>query len=183
MKKSIISILAIFLISVALGSNIFSQQGRGWAPYGRGFGPGFNFAYNYRMLDLSDEQLDQIKEARLEQAEALKPLQEELQDARDEYRKLMWAEEKDLEAINKNIDQQTAVQNKIMKLNAQFRNKLENVLTEDQKNLLGSGLHPGRGFYGKGDFPGTGYGRGTGRGFGRDFRRGYGRGYGRGPIW
>ncbi len=195
MKKIIVIQAMILLLAVAPGSNIFSQQGRGLGPCGLGLGPG-NFSY-YRMLDLTEEQQIQMRDLWLEQLDATNLMNAELRKLRLAYWDLIDESDEDLDAISKNIDQQTDLENKIMKENARFRKKLEGILTEKQKELLdsefpyGRGMYgrwnlPGRGYgqgYGYGYGPGRGYGRGFGRGYGRGLGRGYGRGFGPGGIW
>jgi len=181
MKKIVVTQIMIFLLAVAPVSNIFSQQGRGLGPCGLGLGPG-NFL-NYRILDLTEEQKTQMRELWLEQSEVLNPLNTELQKLRLAYWDLIAESDEDLDAINKNIDQQTDLQNKIMKENARFRKKMEGLLTEEQKELLDSEFPFGRGMYGRWNPPGRGYGQGYRDGFGRGYGRGYGRGFGPGGIW
>ena len=182
MKKKIVTPIIILLLAVAPGSNIFSQQGRGLGPCGLGLGPG-NFSY-YRLLNLTEEQQIQMRDLWLEQLDVINPLNAELRKLTLAYWDLIAESDEDLDAISKNIDQQTDLENKIMKENARFRKKMQGVLTEEQKELLDSEFPYGRGMYGRGNLPGRGfgqgYGYGPGRGYGRSFGRGFGPGYGRG---
>ncbi len=187
MKKIIVTQIVILLLAVAPGSNVFSQWGRGLGPCGMGYGPGYGPGYlsYYRMLDLTDEQVSQLRDLWLEQSEVIDPLNSELQKFRLAYWDLTAVDDKDLDAINKNIDQQTDLQNKIMKENARFRKKMEGLLTEEQLEILNSEFPYDRGGYGRWNSRGRGFGRGfgygPGRGYGRGYGFGYGRGYGRGP--
>lgn len=182
MKRVLLSTGLVLILALAPGSNIFCQQDKGSGLQERTSRPAPYMSY--RMLDLTEGQLAQMNELRLEQSETLKPLHTELQKVRIDYRSLITETEKDLDAINENIDQQTDLQNKIMKSNILFRKKMEDILTEEQKQLLNTRGPVGRGFCGKNGGFGRSYAPGFGRNNGRDFRRGFhrgmGRGYGRG---
>ena len=183
MKRIKLNIVIILILIVSTGSNVFSQQGRGLGPCGLGFGPGGSgygpgFQLNYRLLDLTDDQIIQMNDIRKEQSDQIIDLNTEYQKLRLDYRSLLMADKKDVDAINENIDKQTELQSKIMKMNVQFRTKIEDVLTDEQKELLGTRI--GMGLNRNDNIPGRGLGQGQGRGYGRGYRQGFGRGAGRG---
>jgi len=182
MKRVLISTGLLLILAVAPGSDIFCQQDKGSGLQERTSRPAYHM--NYRMLDLTEDQQARMNELRLERSETLKPLNTELQKVRIDYRSLITETEKDLDAINENIDKQTDLQNEIMKSNILFRKKMEDILTDGQKQLLNTRGPAGRGFCGKYNGFGRNYAPGFGQNHGRDYRQGFrsgmGRGYGRG---
>jgi Spy/CpxP family protein refolding chaperone len=185
MKKATISFMMIMILVTLTGTDIFSQQGRGFGPRGSGYGPanfdyGQGFRHNFRMLDLTDEQVTKLQEIRESHFESTKELHAELQKLRIDKRNLLSDKEKDMDAIYKSIDRQTDLQNKLMKLKVQHRKDMEDVLTDEQKEKIGTFYGQGRGTYRQGNFRGTCNGYGMGRGFGRGASKGYGYGAGRG---
>ena len=87
-------------------------------------------------LDLTDDQKEQLQDIRLEQAKALNPLRNELNENRARHRSLMQSEVFDKEAVFANIDERTALLNEIGKLQAEYHEQFRNLLTEDQKLLM-----------------------------------------------
>ena len=172
-KLEKVTILLLAALMVA-GLNTFAQRGRAY------WGQGQNWE-NFRcpILDLTEEQQTQIKDLRLAHIKGVKPLQDQMVENMAHNRTLMNAENPDMKAINNNIDERTELQNKLAKLNADFRVKFRSVLTEEQQLMIGSrgGRFGGQGFYGRG---GRGNFRMSGNcpGFGRGYRSdGYGPGF------
>jgi Spy/CpxP family protein refolding chaperone len=162
------STLTLFVaLMVTTGVNLFAQQGRG-----------FNQERRYRsffdqdrpgILNLTDEQKEKIKELTITHQEEIQSLRNQMSENSSKYRELMSEEKFDIKAINENIDEKTGILNKIMKSNAEFRQKFNELLTDEQKSMLDT---EGRGFGRKYDS----FGRGSRRGY-DSFRRGFRRGY------
>ncbi len=187
-KKGTILLVAALMVA---GLNTFAQRGRAY------WGQSQNWEnFRYPILDLTEEQQTQIKDFRLTHLKEVKPLRDQLVENMAHNRTLINAEKPDMKAINNNIDERTELQNKLAKLNADFRVKFRSILTEEQQLMIGSrgGRFGGQGFYGRrgrgnfrmsGNCPGFGWGYrsgGYGPGFGRGYRSdGYGPGlrYGR----
>jgi Spy/CpxP family protein refolding chaperone len=103
------------------------EQGRGYGQ-GRDLGPGQGFAF----LDLTGEQEEQLTALRLEHYKTMKPLRNEMSELRLKKRNLMSEEEVDLKEVHQVIDDQTALSNKMQKLQAEHRLEARSLLTEEQ---------------------------------------------------
>jgi len=172
-------ILALFVaLMLTTSINLFAQQGRGFARQGRGFDrQGMCMMFLNQdspySLNLTDEQREKNLELSTSHQKEILSLRSQLNENRAKNRSFMLEDNPDMKVINANIDERTEIMNKIMKSNAEFRNKISEQLTDEQKLIFNTRT---RGFgKGYGSF-GRGYGKGFGRGFsGYDF---YGRGYG-----
>ncbi len=108
-----------------------------------------------KMLDLTPEQIDQMKQMRLEMTKEMLPLRNDMAILKAQYRKLISAEKPSQKEINANIDEQTALINKLKKMRAKHMLKMREILTEEQWLMIQS--H--RGMYGKGAMrSGAGFG-------------------------
>ena len=184
MKTRIIKATGLGFVGILMVTAVYSQSPRygmrGWGPDGarRGYAYGlrdttFADRPNRMMgrmywLDLSDEQQEQLTTLRSEQIKAITPLQNKLGELRAKERTLLSEENVDMDAVNKNLDEQSEVTNSIRKLQVEHQLKVKGILTDEQLMQWQSGRH----FAQRDDF----YGRG-GRGW-RDFRSPrQGRGY------
>jgi Spy/CpxP family protein refolding chaperone len=184
MNTRIIKATGLGFIGILMVTAVYSQSPRygmrGWSPNG----PRHGYAYGlrdttlaerpYRMmgrmnyLDLSDEQQEQLTALRVEQNKAITPLQNKLGELRAQERTLLSEEQVDMDAVNKNLDEQSDLMNSIRKLRVEHQVKVKGILTDEQLMKFQNG----RQFAQRGNF----YGRG-GQG-GRDFRNPRpGRGY------
>jgi len=162
----------VLFLAVIVSTSSFAQPGRGMGPCG---GANYNQApagkMQCRIPDLTEEQQTQIEALRLEHMKAVQPLQNQLNEYRAKYRTLMSAETIDTKAVDKLIDDKTAVMNKLMKLNASHRSAVRALLTDEQKVYFDSrGPGQGKGMAQRGQ-------RGQGNG------QGYGRGNAQCPRW
>ncbi len=164
MKSMAVLVFAIMLTS---GTSLFAQKGPGMKPgagYGMGHGMGFG-------LNLTEDQQNQMKEMRVAHMKAVQPVRDQLMELKAHQRTLMNAENPDQKAINKNIDEMTKLQNKLMKMGSEQLLKVKSILTDEQKVMIqsrigksgkfGSGMKGRRGscMMNKGN---NGPGRGTG---------------------
>ena len=188
MKTQAIIRNGLVALALIIGTALYAQPGptagRGQGPCGAGMGPGgtgmgpggagmqqYRQFANCPLLDLSEEQKTQMQELRLEHYKSMKPLKNEMIELKAKEHSLISAEETDMKALNKVIDEQTALLNKMKKLQAEHRIEGKKVLTEEQQMLLEQrrskranmrafrGQQHGRGY----DYPGK-YGRGQGQG-------------------
>jgi len=181
-------ILALFIaLMLTTSINLFAQLGRGFARQGRGFAQqGMCMMFLNQdspyILNLTDEQREKILELSTSHQKEILSLRSQLNENRAKSQSFMLEDNPDMKVINANIDERTGIMNKIMKSNAEFRNKISEQLTDEQKLIFNTRT---RGFgKGYGSF-GRGYCRGFGRGFsghdfyGRGFQGRSGRGFGR----
>jgi len=181
-------------LALMIGTTLYAQPGagygpgatggRGLGPCGAGLGPGnadrsqLRQFENCPLLNLSDEQKTQLKELRLEHYKAMKPLKNEMIELKAKERTLMSADDTNMKALNKVIDDQTALMNKMKKIQAENRIEGKKVLTEEQQLLLEQRPLNRNARALKAQRPGRGNGRAAFRGAGKGAGRGYyNRGY------
>ncbi len=114
----------------------------------------------------TEEQLEKVKELRLETAKQIKPLRNELNELEAKQQTLTTAEKADMKAINNNIDQMWKVKSEIQKIRAKQHQEIRAMLSEEQ--LLKFDAMKGR----KGQRPGRFEGQRPERGERPDFRAG-----------
>ena len=187
-------ILALFVaLMLTTSINLFAQRGRGFARQGIGFGQQgmcMMFLNQDRpySLNLTDEQRGKIFELSTSHQKEILSLRSQLNENWAKNQSFMLEDNPDMKVINANIDERTGIMDKIMKSNAEFRNKISEQLTDEQKLIFNTRTRGfGRGSMGYGSF-GRGFGRGFrgydsyGRGFGRGYGS-YGRGFRQGSGW
>ncbi len=175
---------AIMLAILFAGALAYAQP-----PKGKGMPPkGTHYAMMQNMLNITDEQKDQMKQLSLDKAKEFLPLRNEMAVLKAQYKALVQAEKPDQKAINANIDKQTSLMNKMMKLRTKYMLKMRDILTEEQwlmiQNHRGMRVHGGMkaGPGPKGMKPGSGPQTGWGYGYGHSHRMGQHFGYGQGPC-
>lgn len=161
-------LLVVALLSVS--TNIFAQRG-----YGNGNGQGnrqFNgngqgyFCDN--IPNLTTDQQTKIEKQRTAQWKEMQNYRNQLAEKRTRLQTLRSADNADMNAINKTIDEMSAIQTSMRKNREQHLQDVRNLLTDDQRVYFDNS-NRGRG-------NGQGYGRGNGQG------RGNGKGRGNGPC-
>jgi len=80
----------------------------------------------------TEEQKEQMKELRLETAQKIKPLKNELGELMAHQRSLTTADNSDLKAINKNIDKMAEIKTEIAKIMAAQHQQVRSLLSEEQ---------------------------------------------------
>ena len=83
-------------------------------------------------LDLSEEQKEEFKTIRSEHYIAIKPLRNKMAELKANEHTLMSEPEVDLKAVNKIVDEQTELMNKIKKLQVEQRLSAKEILTDEQ---------------------------------------------------
>jgi len=145
------------------------QGGRGLGPCGAGEGPGYaqsGRAGQFARLDLSEEQQAEITSLRTEHYKEFTPLRNKMAELKARERTLLSEESVDMKAVNKTIDEQTDLMNKMRKLQTKHQVAVKSNLTDEQVIQLQQRRQFARhdGFHGKSGRRGGG-GTGTGRGY------------------
>lgn len=142
-----IAVLAISVVTV-IGINAQNQGGKGQGPYGEGYGtgaygyhgkanrPGARAEFMQEKLNLTEEQKAEIKEMRLANYKEMKPLKAKMSEINASQRSLMAEEEVDVKAVNKLIDEKTALMNQIQKKQVSHKLAFKEILTDEQEMML-----------------------------------------------
>ena len=88
-------------------------------------------------LDLSEEQQEEMITLRTENYKTLKPLQNKMAELKARERTLLSEEDVDMKAVNKGIDEQTDLMNKIRKLQVEHKVNVKSILTDEQIMKMG----------------------------------------------
>ncbi|WP_430815016.1 hypothetical protein [Carboxylicivirga sp. RSCT41] len=107
------------------------MKGHGYANgrhCGRGHGKG-----NYNECILSDELKEELKTARLELLKQEQPLSNQLNELRAQYRTITYGRTIDLKKVDKNIDQQAAIQLELAKLKSKHKLDIRSQLSDEEK--------------------------------------------------
>jgi periplasmic protein CpxP/Spy len=94
------------------------------------------FEKHAMLPDLTDAQKDQMKAIHLKTMKATQPLKNELMEKKARLNTLSSAENADMKAINRQIDEITAIQGSIQKLKASGKQEVRSILTEDQRVIF-----------------------------------------------
>ena len=110
---------------------------------GRGYGPGFDrepgerFNRMERIIpDLTEEQKDEIRDLRTAHMKEMVPLRNQMGEIRARQRTLMSEIPVDQKAVEKLIDEKTALMNKMMKMRTDHKVAIRDMLTEEQQVYL-----------------------------------------------
>jgi Spy/CpxP family protein refolding chaperone len=95
-------------------------------------------AHPFAYLDLSEEQMTQLKAFRLEMQSTTKELKLDLEEMRVQLKRLMTADEVDEEAVMLLADKMGAIQTQIKKAHLKNNIQQRSVLSEEQKVLFDS---------------------------------------------
>jgi Spy/CpxP family protein refolding chaperone len=97
-------------------------------------GEGFMKANPERMhSNFSEDQQKQMQELRLKLQKENLQLSNELNEKRAQLKTLQQVDKPNMKSVNSKIDEISALQNKKMKLMAEHRNNVRNLLTDEQK--------------------------------------------------
>jgi len=134
--------------------------------------------------DLTSEQSKKIEDLQIAHLKEVNQAKNQVAEKRAHLRTLQSAEKVDNAAINKTIDEITALQNDIMKKNEAHRQAVRNLLTDKQKVVFDAKncgkMHGNKGNCcgGNGHMNGNGYGHQHGQGNGCGEHKGEGQGKG-----
>ena len=140
------------LLALLMATAVEAQR----RPGGRGLGPdggGQGYGYRSAWLDLSDEQQEELTTLRSEHYKEITPLKNKMAELRARERTLLSEEDVDMKAVEKNIDEQTDLMNKMRKLQTSHQLNMKNILTDEQVMKMQQGRHFSHrdGYYGKGN--------------------------------
>jgi len=158
------------LISTAVSAQSHRQGGQG-----HGAREGYNGMYRHASLDLTEEQQTEITTLRTAHYKAITPLKNKMVELKARERTMLSEETVDMKAVNKTIDEQTDLTNKMRKLQVEQQVAVKSLLTDEQvmKMQQRRQFASRDGFHGKGGHRGD---RGD-RGKGGSGAKGMGRGY------
>ena len=91
---------------------------------------------DFNMPDLTEEQKSQMKDLRFQMQKIILPLQNQIGEYDAKMKTLTTAEQADMKAINKVIDNKTDVLAKMMKLKAENHQKIRAILTDEQRVIF-----------------------------------------------
>jgi len=166
------------LMLTAVNAQSPRQGGRGLGPCGAGEGPGYGQGQNlwensptgragqFARLDLTEEQVEEMTTLRTEHYKVMTPLRNKNAELRARERTLLSEENVDLKALNKTIDEQTALMNSMKKIQVKHRVAVKDILTDEQVMKLQQRRQFAQrdGFHRKGGRRGGGGARGAGAG-------------------
>lgn len=165
-----IKIAGVFLLALLMTSAMNAQPNR---QGNRGMANGERSGAVTR-LDLSEAQSEEITKLRTELYTSMKPLKAKMAELRARERTLLSEESVDLKAVDKVIDEQSDLTNKMRKEQVRHQVAMNNVLSDEQQMKLEQGrrhsVRMGQAPKGRGAGSGTGYNRGYGRDHGRSGR-------------
>lgn len=136
MKKTVLNrgMLIIMLLAIVGTVNVWAQR-----PAGQGAaGSPMELRMKRMLPDLTDEQMSQIKTLRIEMLKKVNPLKAQIKEKRAHIETLSLADQADMKAINKSIDELTQLQAQLMKIMAKFRQDVRAILTPDQRAVYDS---------------------------------------------
>ncbi len=181
MKNRRIKTAGVVVLAMVMFAGIDAQprQGRGNNPgragtgYGAGYGPyaqaDSDFIPGTRpgqalYLELTEAQQEQWEALRLTHYKEMKPLRNQMVELKARERTLISEENADIKALNKVIDDQSALMNKIQKLRIEHRLAVRANLTDEQLMKLDQRRNTGRMGQGNRMGPGQGNRMGPGQG-------------------
>lgn len=166
--------MLIALMSTDLNAQASRQGGRG---------SGTNGAHKERMagvlaLDLTEEQQEAMKTLRTENYKAINPLKNKMVELKARERTLLSEETVDMKAVNKLIDEQTELSNKMRKIQVAHKVEVKEILTDEQIMKLDQRRKFSKNRHFRGEGPNRGPGQGAGQGQGQRNARPYHRNWG-----
>lgn len=116
------------LMVAGLNAQSPRQGARGAGPNGQGM----ERRSAYLALDLSEDQQEAMKTLRTENYKTMKPLRNKMAELKARERTLLSEETVDLKAVNKVIDEQTELSNKMKKIQVAHRVEVKEILSDEQ---------------------------------------------------
>ena len=134
MKTKLI-VSAIFMVMIIAAHPVFSQDGSGCHKHKTEAGK--EKAHEGCMLPgLTSEQTKQIEQLRIKHHKEILPLQNSIGEKQARLRSLETAEKADINAINKTIDEITALRAEMMKKGAAHRQEVRKILNDEQRLMF-----------------------------------------------
>lgn len=163
MKPDIIRSAGILFLGIIMTTAINAQPMRQGGRDMHRYGTGDRQHRQYKPLELTDEQQEEMTTLRTEYFKASTPLKNKLGELKARERTLLSEENVDMKAVDQNIDEQTEVMNSMKKLQVEHQVAVKKVLTDEQLMQLQQGRQLGM----RSEFRGNGGQRdpGMGRGY------------------
>lgn len=133
MKTRVLTTIALLFALAFSSGNLYAQRGMGQGRPDGPDGPGFKQGMECRIPDLTPEQETKIKDLRTAHLKEVTPLRNEMQEKRARLNTLKSADKQDLTAINKVIDEITALKANLMKKQAAHHAEVSALLTDEQR--------------------------------------------------
>ncbi len=144
MKASKIYLSAILAFLLFTGLSLAQNQGK-MGPRGHN-GPGFNKQNMVMNLPgITDKQKEEIKKIRLSGMKAMQPIKNQIGEKQAKLRTLETSSQADMKAINKVIEEISALRTAQAKLRAGNLQKIRNLLNDEQRVIFDSKPHGPRG--------------------------------------
>jgi len=139
MKKvkqlSLVALLSIFVFSASI-ANAQKHNGSGTKQiHNHGIGNG--------IPDITDKQKEEIKTLRTAHMKEAQQIKNQMDIKRAELKALQTTENPDLDAINKKIEERSALRVDLEKKTAAFKQSVRALLTDDQKVIYDQHSHKG----------------------------------------
>ena len=134
---------------------------------------GESYGHQSARLDLTEEQQTEITTLRTAHYKTITPLKNKMVELKARERTLLSEESVDMKAVNKTIDEQTDLTNKMRKLQIEQQVAMKSILTDEQVMKMQQRRQFARrdGFHGKSGHRGAGgQGHAGGKGMGRGYR-------------
>ena len=172
MKANNLKMMVTLVLVVLMGfsTDVLAQRGNG---NGQGNGKqangnGYALRDCHNMPDLTDAQKTSIKKLQISQKKEMLQHSNKLRELNAKLSTQRSADNANMTAINKTVDEITAVKNKQMKQREAHKQEIRKLLTDDQKVMFDSRQNRkngkgNRGGNGKGNRRGHGNGNGQGR--------------------
>ncbi len=164
MKQLKFKIIGMLFIATLLGlnSNLFAQRGYGYQAGNRTqqFNNQERGNFCNAIPDLTEDQQKSLQDFRTAHLKEMQEGRNKLAEKRARLQTLRTSDNTDMSAINKTIDEMSAIRAEMQKERENHFQDVRSILTEEQRVHFDSRRGRGAGY-------GKAYGRGQGRGFGR----------------
>ena len=134
-------VLALAIVMTA-GTNAQYSGEKAIKSFGQGERPGYGHGIRpdsgpgHYIPNLTDEQKEQLNSLRVEHYKEMKPMKAEMAELKAREHTLMSQEVVDVKSVNKLIDEQTSLMNKIQKKNLNHRLAVREILSDEQLMML-----------------------------------------------
>lgn len=135
-KRLTIILAALLIVS---GMDAFAQRGR------RMISRDYQGVVCPYIPDLTEEQQSRITELRTAHLKEMQEFRNKIDENRVQYRSLVTGDPANRSAINEKIDEFTVLKNQMMKKQANHRQEVRNILTEEQRVYFDSRTNARRG--------------------------------------
>jgi Spy/CpxP family protein refolding chaperone len=145
MKTKLIKTAGLFLMASLMLNPLNAQSARQGGRGSGAYGHGSERLSAHLSLDLTPDQQEAMKALRADHYKTMKPLQNKMGELKARERTLMSEESVDMKAVNKVIDEQTDLMNKMRKIQATHKVGVKEILTDEQEMKLEQRSRHGQG--------------------------------------